>query len=218
MKKQNNGTVGIYKITSPSNRIYIGQSINIEKRYKIYKGNYDNSQPKLYRSFQKYEFNNHTFEIIEECPESYLDELETWWKLFYNSVEDGLNCGYWDGGGGPMSNEIKCKISKAKKGHICYQDNKRGEKISQKLMGRKITWERGGKKNKGKLKPEGFGDMVSKNKSKPVLQYDLKGNFIKEWLSLKEAGNMLNIHPNCIGACLKNKTKTAGKFKWKYKL
>ena len=29
--------IGIYKITSPSNKIYIGQSINIERRFKEYK-------------------------------------------------------------------------------------------------------------------------------------------------------------------------------------
>lgn len=29
--------IGIYKITSPSNRIYIGQSIDIEARWKSYK-------------------------------------------------------------------------------------------------------------------------------------------------------------------------------------
>jgi len=29
--------IGIYKITSPSNKVYIGQSINIEKRFKSYK-------------------------------------------------------------------------------------------------------------------------------------------------------------------------------------
>jgi len=30
-------SIGIYKITSPSNKIYIGQSINIERRIKQYK-------------------------------------------------------------------------------------------------------------------------------------------------------------------------------------
>jgi hypothetical protein len=29
--------VGIYKITSPSGKVYIGQSINIERRIKEYK-------------------------------------------------------------------------------------------------------------------------------------------------------------------------------------
>ena len=32
--------IGIYKITSPNNRVYIGQSINIEKRFIGYKRMY----------------------------------------------------------------------------------------------------------------------------------------------------------------------------------
>ena len=93
--------VGIYKITSPSGKIYIGQSINIVKRWKQYDTNIKTSSvgPKIFNSIQKYGFDQHTFEILEECPESHLDELETWWKLYYNSVEDGLNCCYWDKGG-----------------------------------------------------------------------------------------------------------------------
>ena len=31
MKEQDKGIIGIYKITSPSGRVYIGQSLNIEK-------------------------------------------------------------------------------------------------------------------------------------------------------------------------------------------
>ena len=29
--------IGIYKITNPKGKIYIGQSINIENRFKVYK-------------------------------------------------------------------------------------------------------------------------------------------------------------------------------------
>ena len=60
--------IGIYKITSPSGKIYIGQSININKRQENYR--FPSSlkfQIKLRRSFQKYGPENHKFEIIEEC-------------------------------------------------------------------------------------------------------------------------------------------------------
>ena len=45
--------IGIYKITSPSNKIYIGQSIDIEKRFYYYRKLYCLKQVKLYRSFIK---------------------------------------------------------------------------------------------------------------------------------------------------------------------
>jgi len=43
--------VGIYKIISPTNKIYIGQSTNIENRWIKYKCLDCKVQIKLYRSF-----------------------------------------------------------------------------------------------------------------------------------------------------------------------
>jgi len=40
-------SIGIYKITSPTHRIYIGQSINIEQRWKGYSITKLKSQPKI---------------------------------------------------------------------------------------------------------------------------------------------------------------------------
>jgi hypothetical protein len=85
--------IGIYKITSPSNKIYIGQSINIEKRYYIYSLKSCKTQIKLYHSFLKYGFNNHMFQILEECEESELNNRERYYQDLYNSTgKNGLNC------------------------------------------------------------------------------------------------------------------------------
>ena len=46
--------IGIYKITSPSGKIYIGQSKDIEKRFKAYKNLKCKGQPYIYRSLLKY--------------------------------------------------------------------------------------------------------------------------------------------------------------------
>lgn len=61
--------IGIYKITSLSDRIYIGQSTNINKRLNSYKSSLCNSkkQTRLYNSFKKYGVKNHSFEILEVC-------------------------------------------------------------------------------------------------------------------------------------------------------
>ena len=61
--------IRIYKITSPSNKIYIGQSVNIIKRIKRYLILDCESQRKLYNSLKKYDFQNHMFEVIEICNE-----------------------------------------------------------------------------------------------------------------------------------------------------
>ena len=62
---------------------------------------------------------------------------------------------------------------------------------------------------------------ISKNKIgkglKPILQYDLEGNFIKEWESQSEASKKMNLNISCINLCLNRKHKTSGGFKWVYK-
>lgn len=55
-----------------------------------------------------------------------------------------------------------------------------------------------------------------KDKRKPILQFDLEGNFIKEWPSLTKASEKLNISIINICSCCRGKQKSAGGFKWKY--
>ena len=85
--------IGIYKITNPNNKIYIGQSVDIKKRFKQYSSlSQTKLQKKLHYSFQKYGIKNHTFEIIEECKVELLNERERYWQDYYNVLENGLNC------------------------------------------------------------------------------------------------------------------------------
>lgn len=56
-----------------------------------------------------------------------------------------------------------------------------------------------------------------KDKFKPVLQYDLQGNFIKEWQSATEVNRVLNIDRNSISACARGEYAHAGYFLWQYK-
>jgi len=66
--------IGIYKITNPNGKIYIGQSINIKKRKGCYKRNQIPKQPRICNSIKKYGFENHIFEVIEECSIDQLNE------------------------------------------------------------------------------------------------------------------------------------------------
>jgi group I intron endonuclease len=89
--------IGIYKITNPKNKIYIGQSNNIEKRFKQYeKVKNIKTQKKLYFSLIKYGFENHNFEIICECDLNELTIKERYYQELFNSVYNGLNCHYVD--------------------------------------------------------------------------------------------------------------------------
>jgi group I intron endonuclease len=85
--------IGIYKITSPSNKIYIGQSINIERRFKNYNSlSQTKKQVMLHYSFKKHGIDNHLFEIIEQCNIESLNKRERYWQDYYNVLEKGLNC------------------------------------------------------------------------------------------------------------------------------
>ena len=45
---------GIYKLTSPSGKCYIGQSINLDKRLNMYRLLHCKAQTHLYRALLKY--------------------------------------------------------------------------------------------------------------------------------------------------------------------
>lgn len=53
--------------------------------------------------------------------------------------------------------------------------------------------------------------------SKPVLQYDLNNNFIKEWENSIEAGKQLGVKGSSIQRCARGDRKTAFGYIWRYK-
>ena len=187
--------VGIYKITNPKGKIYIGQSININKRKYAYKCIDKRIMgPKIYNSIQKYGWKNHVFELIEECLVDKLFERETHWKIItlesqeweWNKV---LFCNLYDiGSFGPLSDHVKNKI----------RGQKRTEETKQKMRESKLG------------KP-------SNNKKKKISQYDLNGDFLKTWDSLKEISLTLNLSHNSINRCCQEKQKKAFNYIWKYK-
>ena len=54
-------------------------------------------------------------------------------------------------------------------------------------------------------------------KRKPVLQYDLDGNFIKEWKSIIDAERELEYKKSHISQCCKGKIKTSHGYIWRYR-
>jgi group I intron endonuclease len=109
---------GIYKITSPTSKVYIGQSIDIHQRWKFYSFFNCKNQIQLYNSLKKYGYKKHKFEILETCSIDELDHREIYWKNYYldkfnNNWKKVLFCKLYDSGGGPLNENIKQKISKS---------------------------------------------------------------------------------------------------------
>ena len=62
------------------------------------------------------------------------------------------------------------------------------------------------------------GGLISKQLySKIILQYDLKNNFIKKWVGMKETARAFNMTASGLSGALNGKQKTWAGYKWKYK-
>lgn len=64
----------------------------------------------------------------------------------------------------------------------------------------------------------GLRDMKNNKLSKPVLQYDMKGNFIKEYASANEARRQTGLSQGHISECCRNEIKQYRGYIWKYKV
>jgi group I intron endonuclease len=196
--------IGIYKIISPSGKIYIGQSIDIKRRFSEYKYLSCKQQPKIYNSLKKYGFENHTFDIIEECTLEQLNEREVYYKILFNSVNEGLNCELHDNGTGPRPQEVKDKIGLYHKGNQYNLGKKRSEETKQKLseLAKSQSWRKEiGPKLKGKTRSEEF----KQNKWKKIKD----NNTGKIYNSCTEASKDLGISLTLISNSLNKIYKTS---------
>ena len=119
-------TCGIYKITSPAKKIYVGKSININNRRKSYVSNRNTLQHLIFKSIQQYGFENHKFEILLTCEKSELAKWETYFIVFYDSckTKHGLNlvgAGYHI----PSQLEIFCDLCQKERVLKCFDKTRR---------------------------------------------------------------------------------------------
>ena len=162
----------------------------------------------------------------------------------YHSVESRLRM---LGHKKPQSEEHKQKIGNSKRGKPNFKlvgkqhSDKSKLKQSSSLLGREVTWGMkigNSKRGKSISKPINFNknrkitwnDKISKsllgkkksnehklNMSNPITQYDLQGNFIREWPSKTSILLSKTISNGILSKNLKNITTKSTKFIWKYK-
>jgi len=152
-----NDNCGIYKIISPSNKIYIGSSIDLKTRLSKYKRGNCKNQTRLYASFMKYGVENHKIEVIKYCNISDLLYFESFYGNLYSCTgENGLNCFI------PSINdkiriaspETRRKISEANKGEKHHMFGKTHSKETRLLIS---------KNNKSKKWTEEYRKKFMKN-------------------------------------------------------
>lgn len=200
----------IYKITSPSGRIYIGQTSNMFNRTNYYKGGHCKGQVALYNSISKYGWHEHKLEILEtRSSEMYINEvlnsLEVYYVAYYKSnysrypSSRGMNL--TDGGGGmrgyKMSKESIQKMSNSKKGisTITSEGRIRLSRIHKERVNSKESIEK-----------------HTRNRVKPVLCIDTNNIYA----SAKHVSEKININWDSIHNVCSGRAKTAGNLRFKY--
>jgi group I intron endonuclease len=208
---------GIYSIkTKHNNKYYFGSTGDKKGFYKRWDThlrklrNNEHPNKKLQSVFNKYGEENFEFKIRVICkPEHclkleqiYLDnclsaqeDIKIFWKMGYNlSPTAGNNLRF------KYKKYQRLNISKALKG----KSNKSKGVPKPYMQGENhFFW---GKKR-----------LIEHrlNLGKPVIQYDLKGNFIKYWDSPSFVEEELNINSNSISAVCRGNEQSAGGFMWK---
>ena len=125
--------IGIYKITKKDKgKSYIGQSNNIERRFKEHQ--YKTDIP-VELAIQKYGIDAFTYEIIEECSLEELDEKEKYWIAYYNTYKGfGYNCSE-GGGNNRCENNGRTKLTNEEVSYIreCYDLHMRRREVYEKF-------------------------------------------------------------------------------------
>lgn len=227
---------GIYKITNPKGRIYIGKANDIDFRMRSYKCLNCKDQPKIYNSLAKYGYDSHEIKVVAELneldSERMLSILE--WGLYHAYKIAGfemLNCVEPDYDGGNLhTEETKRKIGIKSSERNCSEETrvkmrasskKRFENPTERERHSKINF---GRKHSTELiekrkytRTQEITEKIRKHTLKSIIQFDLKGNYIKEWPGASVAEKELGITKNSLSAALRGKQIIAQGFKWKFK-
>lgn len=211
--------VGIYKIQSPTGKVYIGQSWNIEKRIGKYKEDKCVSQRKLLSSILKHGFGAHEFKIMHELPkdieQSILNIYEGIYIDFYKAAGIELLNIREAGSRGKHSDETKLRM----KGNLGKW--MKGRNLSDETKAKIALWSVGNNYAKGYKHTKDALNRIQKScvgrGAKPILQFSKSGILVKEWASTSEASKELKLHTSIIHRSLRKIRVSGGGFIWKYK-
>ena len=170
-------TCGIYAIINKeTGKMYIGQSVNIERRFHQHRYGKGKNVCYIDNAILKYGKDNFDYVILFECSEKELDSEEQKFIKLYGTYKTGYNC-TWGGDFNPAKlPEVRKKISEKNKGRKWSEEQRQKmsklktgfkhteeaiEKIRQASMGRYWTEEQ--KQRMSKNRMEDGNPMWNKN-------------------------------------------------------
>lgn len=200
----------IYKITNKiNNKSYIGKTTKtIEERWKEHLDeSFNNSYYLIHKAIRKYGVENFIIDQIEECSNDILSQREQYWIKILNTYYKN-NYGYnmTLGGEGALKYSDKDILN-------YWNQGLKSSQIAEKLGANVGTISDRLKT----LKPGEARKRHLNSNKKSVLQYDLDGNFIKEWESASLAEKELGFSAGSITKCCKKERTMAFNNLWKYK-
>lgn len=204
----------IYIIKNSKNsKVYIGQTLrDINIRWKEHLRHSDSYDQPLYKAMQKYGKENFFIQCLEECPDENLNEREKYWISYFDSYNNGYNATLGGQDNFVMSSKVEQVLN-------LWYNNYTVNKIVEET-GLNVETVRS-YLNKNGITHENIrtraNKAISKSRSKAILQYDLRGNFIREWSSSMEVERELQISHGNIGSVCNGNRKSAGGFIWKHK-
>lgn len=218
---------GIYKIQNLiNNKIYIGQSIDIETRWAKHKCAADNFA--IHKALRKYGIENFHFSIVEECSALELDDKEKYWIAFYNSFKQGYNM--TEGGSNQVGQSKAIAINQYSLDGTYIQsfqsiiDADRILKISSSDI---VQVCKGKRSHAGGYLWRYSSEVPAKEnivpledinyKIRPVSQYTLQGKLLRTYNSITEAAEINNFKPSTICQNCSKRLKTAYGYIWAYK-
>ncbi len=187
----------IYKIISPNNKIYVGQTYNLNQRMDDYKCIRHRSKKSIIiASIMKYGWKNHIMSVLEEVDDSKLDEREMFWikelNTLYPDNKDGMNLTKGGLGCRQSWKHDKDRVAKARL-RCGVNAPGYGKKLSvEAKMKISAAVSKYNKENNKKPLPQCYKTAQRNNKN-PVICYDVDGNFLSEYDSIKDASKILGI-------------------------
>ena len=212
-------TSGIYMITSPNGKSYIGRAINLKNRLNKYKNNHNNEQPLIYNAIKKYGYDNMKItilwqtEIKKDNTNEILNQLESLYILKHNTfTPNGYNL-TTGGDACKLSEATKLKVGLKSKEHHANvtSENRENRYKNFRDAGVNTRYKKGSKRTKEQI------DFLNNCKYKRINQYSKDNLFIKEWDSIKQAADELKLDRTSISHNLIGNSKTSYGYIWKYK-
>lgn len=135
--------IGIYKITNKlNNKVYVGQSNNIERRFAEHKHKRNGVNFPIGLAIRKYGKENFAFEILEECSLEDLNKKEAYWIKKLNAYTEGYNCNIGGDFGQTGSQNGNSKLSEEEVILIrtAYNNRENQREVYEKYFAEKISF------------------------------------------------------------------------------